>query len=233
MRRLLLPLLATLAMAVPAAATAWQVEQEASLLAVVTHKGGFAAGLAHDHLVAASSYEARLEFDPASPAEALFELQAAADGLVAHPPGLHEQWYPRLEELGILSEPFRKVSEKDRRKIRRAMLGKKQLDAARFPTISAWVVRVEEEASTSGEVSFSHRVTLGLEVHGERVERPVAARYSLEGDALTVEAVGSFAFTEFGIKPYSAALGAVKNQDRFHLYLHLIARPAEERSTEN
>ena len=73
---------------------------------------------------------------------------------------------------------------------------------------------------------------MGLEVHGETVERLVAARYSLEDGVLTVEVVGSFAFTEFGIKPYSSALGALKNRDRFHLYVQLIATPAESPSEE-
>ncbi len=30
-------------------------------------------------------------------------------------------------------------------------------------------------------------------------------------------ALGTFDFTDFGIKPYSAFLGAVKNQDAFHV----------------
>ena len=155
------PLLAVLAAAFPLAASEWRVDREASLLAVVTHKGGFAAGLAHDHLVAATVYSVRLEFEPDSPANADFELAAEVDGLVAGLPELNDKWYPRLEELGILSEPFREVSEKDRQKIRSAMLGKKQLDAAGFPSIAARVVRVEEEASRLGEVTFSH-LTWGM-----------------------------------------------------------------------
>ncbi len=160
-------------------------------------------------------------------------MEADVRGLVAGRAELNKRWYPRLEELGILSQPFSQVSEKDRRKIHSAMVGTKQLDAAKFPSISAQVVEIGEEASTSGEVPFTHRVILRLEVHGVTVERPVAARYSLEEDLLTVEAVGSFAFTEFGIRPFSAALGAVRNRDRFHIYILLTARSEEGPPAEN
>jgi hypothetical protein len=53
---------------------------------------------------------------------------------------------------------------------------------------------------------------------------PAAVRYTSEGDALTIEGVGSARFTDFGIKPFSAFMGAVKNLDEFHLYLNLRAR---------
>ena len=212
----------------PLSASSWRLDRETSLLAVLTHKGGFAAGLAHDHLVAATRYEARLELDPASPATALFELRVEAEGLEPDLAELQQEWYPRLAELGLLEEPFGSVSDKDRGKIRSAMLGGKQLDATRYPSISARLLRVREEASTAGEVSFTHQVTLQLEVRGRRVERSAAARYSLEDDLLTMEALGHFTFTEFGIKPYSAALGAVRNRDGFQVYVHLKARPATD-----
>jgi hypothetical protein len=231
--RSLWSLLVVLATAVPLGAADWQVDPGSSLLAVVTHKTGFAAGLAHDHLVAATRYVAHLELDPGAPVDAQFELHAEADALVPDLPELQRRWYPRLAELGILTEPFSEVSDKDRRRIRAAMLGSKQLDVARFPSISAQLVRVREEASASGEVPLTHQVTLELRIRGKTVERPVAARYSLDEGILTVEALGHFSFTEFGIKPYSAALGAVKNQDRFQVYVYLSGRPQDNAPTDN
>ncbi len=54
--------------------------------------------------------------------------------------------------------------------------------------------------------------------------KPVPARYELADGILTIEAIGAFNFTDFGIKPYSAFLGAVKNEDEFHVYVNLSAR---------
>lgn len=197
---------------------------EESVFAIVTHKAGLFSGQAHDHFVAAGSYAARLAASRAAVDRTVFEIELAAADLVVDSPELQKTWYPRLEALGILDEPFGEVTEKDRGKIREAMLGKKQLDAQRFPRLRARVAGVVEETSTLGEAEMTHRVTLAFEVHGETVERPVAARASWDDDgALHVEAAGVFRFTDFGIEPYSAFLGAVKNADEFHVYVNLKA----------
>ena len=62
-----------------------------------------------------------------------------------------------------------------------------------------------------------------FEVRGKRAERPARVRYTYREGKLEVEALGEFFFTDFGIKPYSAMLGAVRNRDRFHVYLLLTA----------
>ncbi len=211
-----------------------EVETDASrtVFAVVTHKGGLAAGQAHNHLVVASAERAQLTFDPETPLEATFELEVATTDLVVDDRETQEFWYPRLEKLGILDEPFSDVSDKDRAKIREAMLSKKQLDSGAFPKIRARIVEISENASAAGGIDFPFTVSLALEVHGKNVEKPVAARYELADDTLRIEAFGTFQFTDFDIKPYSAAFGLVKNLDEFHVYLHLEGRlpesPVEE-----
>jgi hypothetical protein len=223
-------ILATLGIGFSSAAAEVEIDRQRSVFAVVTHKAGLASGLAHNHLAAAAAYEARLDFDGTAPLAASFELTFAADGLEIDRPDLQRAWYPRLEALGILDQPFGVVSEKDRGKIRAAMLSMRQLDGARFPRLAARLAGIEERASTLGEVSFPYAVTLALEVHGETVVRSVAARYELTGGELLVEAAGTFRFTDFGIRPYSAALGMVKNADEFHVFLHLrgsVAEPGE------
>ncbi len=50
-----------------AAAEEIAIREDESVFAVVTHKGGFAASQAHNHLIAATGYEATLVFDPAEP----------------------------------------------------------------------------------------------------------------------------------------------------------------------
>lgn len=200
-----------------------------SVFAVVTHKAGLFSGKAHNHLVAAGAFAARLEARADAAEATVFELELAAADLVVDAPELQQAWYPRLAALGILDEPFAEVPEKDREKIRESMLGKKQLDAERFPRIRARITGVAEESSTLGETEMPYRVTLAFEVHGETVERPVAARASWDdAGALHVEAAGVFRFTDFGIEPFSAFLGAVKNTDDFHVYVNLRAAPAAD-----
>ena len=219
--RLLTSLALLFAVALPGNAEEVALRADESTVAVVTHKGGFAAAKAHNHLIVAEGYEATLVFDPESPLAARFELAFAAESLVVDPWEQEQALYPRLEELGVLDEPFSEVAAKDRAKIRKSMLGDKQLDAAKHPRISARLVGVEESSSTLGGVEFPYAAKLALEVHGERVERPIAARFEVSGDTLKVEAVGTFRFTDFGIEPFSAFFGAVKNEDELHVYLHL------------
>lgn len=221
--RTLATLVIMLGLAGPGFAGEVEIDASRSVFAVVTHKGGLAAGQAHNHLVVADGSKAELSFDPKAPLDAAFALEVAVTDLVVDDSEKQKTWYPRLEELGILDEPFGDVSEKDRAKIRKAMLSDKQLDAKAFPKIKARVTKVAEEPSTVGGVKMPYAVTLEIEVHGKKAEKQVAARFEKADGVLTIEAAGSFQFSDFGIKPYSAALGMVKNQDEFHVFLHLQA----------
>lgn len=201
-----------------------EIVPEESLVAVVTHRGGVAGGLAHDHLVAATNYAANLTFDPATPLEAEFEVDFFVEDLLVDDPALRRRWSPRLAEAGVLDEPFGSLSEGDRTRVRREMLEEGQLDAEEHPTVTARLTGVERADTTLGAVPFDHRVTVEMTVRGITARAPVAARYEEDDRGVTIEAVGEFRFRAFGIEPYSAYLGAVKNQDRFHVYLSLRAQ---------
>jgi hypothetical protein len=203
----------------------YRILAEQSVFAVVTHKGGFASGMAHNHFIAASNYAVRLDFDETDPLATKLEVRFAAEDLVVDSPEQRQRWYPRLEALGILDKSFGELSDKDRENIRKTMLSEKQLDATAFPEISARIVSVAMEGAELGGVELSHRVTLALSTHGQSVEKPLMARYELVDRTLRIEAVGVFRFRDFGIKPYSAMLGAVKNKDEFHIYVSLVAVP--------
>ena len=112
------------------------VVPEDSLFAVITHKGGFAAGKAHNHLIVAEEFRASLTLDAGAPEQATFTLTVPADRLAVDRSDLRQRWYPRLETLGLLQEPFGALKDKHRSKIRNTMLGPKQLDVGNHPTIT-------------------------------------------------------------------------------------------------
>ncbi len=194
------------------------VDPEASLVAVVTRKAGFAAGMAHDHLIAFGGPYPRVGFDAERPQDARFVLEFPVAALVVDPWERQQAWQSRLVELGILDKPFAEISEKNRNKIRRAMESPKQLDAEQHPTLRAELVGVD--SAKSGEFPF--RATVRLTVRGQTAETVLVARHDREGTTSILEAWGELRFTQFGIKPYSAMLGAVKNQDRFYVYVKLV-----------
>ncbi len=217
--------LITVAVASAAHAESLRVVAEESVFAVITHKGGFGSGLAHNHLVVARSPEVELEFDAENPLETRFSVAVEVDDLVADDPELQSAWNARILELGILEEPMEELKEKNRRKVGDAMRGKKQLDAARHPGLTAELGGLIEAPTSHGDTEFPLRADLQVKIRGETRAVPAAVRYEWDGESLTVEAVATAKFSDFGIRPYSAMLGAVKNLDEFHLLVVFTARP--------
>ena len=79
---------------------------------------------------------------------------------------------------------------------------------------------VFDEANPSAKWTVEVRMT----INGKTVERSLPATWSEGSDRLTAEIVGEFLFSEFGIEPYSTMLGAIRNDDRFHLFVQIQAR---------
>lgn len=206
----------------------YRILGDQSVFAVVTHKAGLVSAFAHNHLVTASNYDARIDFDRSAPLATSFDIQFAVDDLVIDGDDMRQRWYPRLEALGVLDDPFHDVSDDDRESIRQSALDQKQLDARRFPMISARITSITIDPANVEERELPYEVNVALEAHGRTVEKPLWARFELTAELLRIEAVGTFRFTDFGIKPYSALLGTVKNKDEFHVYVAILAVPAIE-----
>lgn len=105
-----------------------------------------------------------------------------------------------------------------------SMLDAGQSDAAAHPVIEVEAVEVDR----SDEDAFPWSITGALTVRGARAEVPLRDRLEQEGARIQIEAYGPVRFTDLGIEPYRAFLGAVRNRDEFHLYLSLVAEPAGE-----
>lgn len=221
--------LVLLAWLLPAVSAAeWTVDRDASLFAVVTHKEGVAAGLAHEHFVVATDFQAVLQegglFEEGSDAPASFRLEVAADSLKVDDPSLASRWQQPLLDRELIGEPFAELSDKDRRKIRSSMLGRTQLDAESHPTIRAELseIRSAEEGSYTG--------TLSLTVRGETASREIEFGLEVDPEAPSegrktwrAEVSASFEFGEFGIEPYSAMLGAIRVSKTFHVFAVVVA----------
>jgi hypothetical protein len=142
--------------------------------------------------------------------------------LLVDEPGLREAWAARLEELDIVDE-LGEPGEGDRREIREAMLDDDQLDAENHPVIRIRLLGLSEGDTQAGSEHFPFDARVAFTIRGVTVEQAVPARYVLIGNELQVEAVGELTFESFGIEPYSAFLGSVKNQNEFDVYLFLRA----------
>lgn len=227
MRPRLLAAFLAAALAAPAAtgAAAWSVDLERSSFAVLVHRAGFASRFAHDHLVVARSPACELDFDPATAAAARLACRQTVLALDVDPPADRARLAPRLAALGALAGDLPVTPEDDRREIRAAMLDARQLFAERFPEIRAELVALarRDGGDGGGEPGWSAR--LRVELRGETVETTAPLAWRVTEGELRGELLAELAFTDFRIDPYSALLGAVRNADRFHLYVELVARP--------
>lgn len=187
-----------LVLAAPALAApdAYTLDPEASALYVQVFRDArtIGAGLAHDHVVAATGWTGEVRWDPADPAACEVRIVVPVSGLRAD----EDAARARVGEAPI--------DEGQRARIAESMRGPSQLDAAAFPTITYTATRCEPVGDTV-------RVTGDLTIHG--VTRTVTTPMRVKADGTTFAASGTFTAkaTDFGFAPYSALLGALRNVD--------------------
>lgn len=218
-------LLLTLAGQSIAATIPYKINSAESLFAIVTHKGGVAKGLAHDHFIFAKNVTANLNIDETNMAASTFTVSLKPEDLVVDSPSDESRYYPEVvKPFDIKNEPFAEVSESDRKKITESMLADDQLDAAKFPEIAATLVNIRPAPAKIGSISTTHVIRVQFSIHGQKVEKDVAAQVLSENGSLRVLATTKLKFTEFNIKPVSLFFGAIKNQDEFDVIVKLVAQ---------
>lgn len=208
-----------------AANTIWtlSIKPETSLFAVITQKAGVAARLAHDHLIAAKTFDSNLKVDPLELNKGTFIFKVKVRDLDVDHPELQQKWFPTIQALSWLKQPFTPLKESDRNTIRENMLAENQLNAAKCPEISAEVLKISDFPSMLGTRQFSKKAQVAVTICGKTNTRDIPANINLRGDELQVEAAGDFKFSEFGIKPYKALLGALGNDDQFFILVSFKA----------
>jgi polyisoprenoid-binding protein YceI len=176
---------------------------------VFKRQGTIASGMAHDHVVRAARFQANLDFDPANPASCKLSLTAPVRDLAVDEPSLRQQ-------VG-----FKKpIDESDRQKVRESMLDEKQLDAAHYPTI---VIEGRQCAPAKGAAD-QFTVDLAVTIHGRTKRLSTTVQASSQGNELKVRGSFKALHSDFGIKPYSAFLGAVANSEPIEFVANIAAR---------
>ncbi len=206
-----------------ATADVFDVDPANALFAIVTHKSGPMAKMAHDHLIYTDKWKTEVSVDGDDMSTAKFQLQFPVTSLRVNIEDDSKKWYPKIHALAAQEKPFTKPSPKDRKLIVKHIVGKKQLNAAKYAEIKAELKSVLPKESTRGKTKFAYEAVIALTVCGKTVEYPFAANIDDKDGKLKIEAIGEYKFTDFGIKPYSAFFGAVGNKDRFYVYVNFSA----------
>ncbi|MGC4121050.1 MAG: YceI family protein [Myxococcales bacterium] len=188
------------------------VDTEHSQLSVQVFKSGALSALGHDHLFLPERWYGRLQVDPQAPERSHVQLRVEANSLRYHEPGL---------------------SDSDRAKVE-AQTRDQVLEAARFPTIALDAQRIvldvpPSAAEGTGALDLHGELDGTLTLHG--VTRPLRVPFHATVTEGSVSGTGgvTLSLREFGIKPVSAALGAVSVKDEVQVSFELTARPAAPR----
>lgn len=181
-------------------ARSYRIVDAESRFTVFAGKAGFLSGLAHDHTVAVRAFSGSIKVPAGGLSGASLELEIDA------------------RSLEVIDEG---VSDKDRAEIQSEMESK-VLETARFPKIAFKSVSISDLKAEGERSRFLLHGDLTLKGATRRIAIPVAASIDASGVRATGEVV--IKQTDFGIKPYSKGLGAVRVKDELKLSFDIRAR---------
>jgi polyisoprenoid-binding protein YceI len=181
-------------------------DEGSSMLYILVFKDPdtLAAGLSHDHVVRATGWTGSFRWDPKDPKACDVQISVPVDKLAVDEPHMRKK-------VGFEST----VKDSDRAKIKKTMLGEKQLYSETHPTISF--------ASRKCTGMDGGVVVAGMfELRGKK--RPVAIEMKVarQGKRLTATGELKLKATDFGFDAFSAGLGALKNQNEMKLTVHFV-----------
>jgi polyisoprenoid-binding protein YceI len=164
-------------------------------LKLEVEKAGLLSG--KKHLFEFPAYSGALRFDPANPGAASVTIEVLSASFM-----VMDDW----------------IDQKDRQKVAEFTRSPAMLDVSRHPKLvfrSAAIEPIREDA---------YRVLGELTIRG--IAKPVTLIVKLRREAggLIVEGRVAFPMTQFGLKPPSAALGAIRTKDVMTLRLEVLAK---------
>jgi polyisoprenoid-binding protein YceI len=174
---------------------------------VRAERGGLFGALAHDHVVVATRFTGTVTWDPDNVAACDVRIQVPVDGLSVDP-GAARTW------VGLEGT----TSDSDKATIKENLSGDRQLDRARFPTITY-------RSTSCAPAEGGARVTGVMTVHG--VERSVTLPMRITANDASFVASGSFDAThaDFGMTPFRALAGAIRNEERLSFVVDVRGVP--------
>ncbi len=177
-----------------------------SELVVKTFKEGLAAGLAHNHVISATDVSGQLQYDPLNLASASVTVTIQTASMLIDAAAMRKKH----------GEP-QPVPEADRRKVTENLKAEGQLGVAAYPTItftSTSLTRVGDGMTLSGAFTL-HGVT-------KTISMPISL--SVTEQTAMGDANFKLKVSDYGITPYSTALGTIRVKDEVELMLHLVAK---------
>jgi hypothetical protein len=188
-------------------ATVYEVDSRSSQLSILVFRGGKLSRLGHNHVMTSRDVSGRAWVHPEF-ARSGFELSFPVMQLVVDDPQARRA-------AGSDFPPDIPQSDKDG--TRKNMLKPELLDGERYPQVKVSSAKV---GGTLQAPQVSARIT--IKDVSRNVQVPV--KMAVEGGKLTASGEFDILQTEFGIKPFSVALGALEVQDKLHIKFSVVAQ---------
>lgn len=191
---------------IPRGATLYRVSSADSSVHIRVYRGGTLSNLGHNHVISSKSVAGQV-WTHASIDKSGFDLMLPVNDLIVDD---NEARAAAGTEFPL------NVPEEAKQGTRRNMLGEAMLDGAHYPSISL------KSISVGGSLE-SPQVMARITIKGQ--SRDVAVPLKLNAEGKGLRAMGEFEIkqTDFGIKPYSVALGALAVQDVLKIKFDLRA----------
>jgi polyisoprenoid-binding protein YceI len=185
--------------------TRYRVVPEESTLEILVFRAGALAKLGHNHVI--TSHVAGSVVVGDSPGGSSIELSLPVGSLTVDDPEAR---------AGAGSAFGSEISEKDREATRRNMLGRKLLDAERYPC-----VRIVSQQISGDFPDMRIRAEIGIKGESHEVELPASAE--LRGDRLVAAGRTDIAHSELGLDPFSAGFGTLRVAGKMSFRYRIVA----------
>lgn len=187
-------------------AVRYQVNPQASNVDILVYRGGTLARLGHNHVMTSKAVTGSVWLHPEL-AQSGFELSFPVAELIVDDADARRA-------AGTEFPPD--IPQGDKDGTRRNMLRTEVLDGEHFPLVKLQSVRVAGSQSAP-------QITVRITLKDVSREIEVPAKVAIEGSRLTAAGEFDIQQTDFGMKPFSVALGAIAVKDQLHIKFALVA----------
>lgn len=175
------------------------LDKSSSSFTVRAYATGMLSSFGHNPTLAFRDFSGEVNLAPDHTADASLVLKVRADSF----------------------EVTNDIKSSDRREIEGATRGE-VLETSKYPEISFQSTRAT--LNQLGEGRYRATIDGNLSLHGTTAPLPVPAQVMIMGDMLRASGEVSISQKQFGIKPVSAAGGALKLKDELKLTFDIVGR---------
>ncbi len=187
-------------------ATVYEVSPRSSQLSIFVYRGGKFSRLGHNHVMTSHQVTGRAWLHPQF-ARSGFELSFPVAQLVVDD----------AEARSAAGSDFPPdIPQSDQDGTRKNMLRPEVLDGERYPAVKL------RSAQVAGTLQ-APQVTASITIKDATRDVEVPLEIAVDGAQLTASGEFDVLQTQFGIKPFSVALGALEVQDRLHIKFRIEA----------